>query len=86
MADDQVEAIELDDDDRPLPLPAGQALERIADTLAEAVEIVGAYDAAMPLIAAGLDLLVETRCGACRRAALVEVRDAIYQLLREVAS
>ena len=40
----------------------------------------------MPLIAAGLDLLVETRCGACRRAALVEVRDAIYQLLREVAS
>jgi hypothetical protein len=75
--------LQTDEDDRPLPLPVGPELDQIADVLAQALEVLGAHDAAMPLIAAGLDLVLSTRCGACRREALLEVRSAIDNLLAE---
>jgi hypothetical protein len=72
--------VELDDD-RPLALPVGPELDQIADVLCQALDILGAHNAALPLVAAGLDLVVGTRCGECRRATLLEVRDAIDKLL-----
>ena len=71
------------DDDRPFALPVGPELDQIADILGQALEVLRAHDAALPLVAAGLDLVVQTRCCECRRATLLQVRGAIDKLLAE---